>query len=433
MSGLNGPSSREGALPRGVKPRHVRSLNFGRSILELDAVEQCSVPSRVLVIDENVARIPCTKKGDYVRKWLETQDGKCDPSQSPVLGTTAPQKSPVLSTGRKRPRRKVRVNRNATARRSGNADRQGNAERSANCTMRPKSHRGGKSAKRECTNETPPGIEKLAADETSPVLGIASHRVFKKKKRKLQYELEDVSGCSKSHNYKIIGVNVKSVTEPAGNYNLRKVSMDQNKLEENLDSEAGALDFRIEERESPEKYQGCIEMSSSSTEERLSFADSSSNNTVKNDSKIETSTSNDSNGSKDEECDKLINTSNSSNNWSNFIEDTDTQEIIKTSQLSVDKNLIPSTQSFTSLQLIIDDLNETYCSEAGAMQDQSTYLSAKISEVPSLNRTTQKTGNKSTQTDAIISTITTPSKKSPNKNMYAHLLDSGKKRRKPKK
>lgn len=446
MSDRSRPScgrSLGGALLCGVKPRHVRSLNFGRSILELDVVEQCPVPNRVLVIDENVARIPCTKKGDYVRKWLEThENGKCDPSQlSPVLGTsatTASQKSPILSKGRKRPRRKICINRNAAAKKSGNADRQGNAEHSANCTMRSKSYCGEKSAKQECTSETqrtPPDIEKLAADETSPVLGVASHRVFKKKKRKLQYELEDSvsGGCSKSHDYKIVGVNIKSMMEPADNYNLRKVPTDQNKLEENLDSEAGALDFLIEVRESPEKYQECIETSSSSTQERLNFADSSSNNTVKNDSEIETDTSNDSNDSKDEECDNLTNTSSSNSNLNNFIEDTDTQETIKTSQLSVDKNSIPSRQPFTSLQLIIDDLNDTYCSEAEGMQDQSTYPSARISEVPSLNRTTQKTGNKSTQTDAIISTITTPSKKSPAKNMYAHLLDSGKKRRKPKK
>ncbi|XP_024889814.1 uncharacterized protein LOC112466135 [Temnothorax curvispinosus] len=440
MSDCDRPSCslipRGDVLPRVVKPRHVRrSLNFGQSILELGAVERRR-PARngVLVIDENVARIPCTEKGDYVRKWLETHENgeRNDPSQlSPVLGTTASatttasRRSPILSKGRKRPRGKIGVNRNATARRQpGNADRQEVAEHSANC----KKPRCGckKSAKYgECNSEgqhTPPGAEKTA-DESSPVLGTTSHRVFKKRKKKLQYEPENgVSPrCSKSHdNCKITGINVKSTTEPDGKRN--NLSAVQDKLGKNLD--AKALVFSTEVRESPEKYQGCIETFSSPIQERLSFADSSSSNkTDKGNTKIETGTSN---GSEDEECDELTSASSNSDKLSNFIEETDTQ---------ADKNLIPSGQPFTSLQLITDDSNETYCSEAEMMRDRSTHLSAMISEVTSVNKTTQKTASKSAtqQTDAIISTITTPSKKSPDKSMHARLLDSGKKRRKPKK
>lgn len=436
MSDCNRPSCsrlRRGALLRDVKPRHVRSLNFGQSILELDAVERRSVPSRVLVTDENVARIPCTQKSDYVRKWLEThENGGCDPSRSsPVLGTSATtvsQRSPILSKGRKRPRGKIRINRNATAKRLSDADRQESVERSANCTIR--SHCTEKNVKWECVNEaqqTPPSVERVA-DETSPVLGVTSHRVFKKKKRRLQYEPKDRVPPKCSHEI----TNVKSVMEPDGTRNnLRRMSANQDKSEENLDTKelTRTLVFSTEVRGSPEKYQGYIEAFSSPTQEKLSFADSSSNNADKNDSRIETGTSN---GSKDEECDKLTSTHSSSNNLSNFIEDTDTQETIKIPQLT-DKNLIPSGQQLGTSQLIIDDLNETYCSEVEIMQNQSTRLSARISEMPSLNKTTQKTGSKSTQTDLIVSTITTPSKKSPDRSMYARLLDSGKKRRKPKK
>jgi hypothetical protein len=117
-----------------------------------------------------------------------------------------------------------------------------------------------------------------------------------------------------------------------------------------------------------------------------------------------------------------------------LIEEVDTQEATQKSQFSMsDKSLTPSKQSIMSLQLAADDLDETYCSEVEIMQDQSIHLSAKISEVPSLDKITQKTGNRSTQTDVIISTITTPSKKSPDKSMYAYLLNSEKKCRKPKK
>lgn len=399
-------------------------------------VEQRSVPSRVLVIDENVARIPCTEKGDYVRKWLEThENGGSDSSQlSPVLetsATTASQRSPILSNGRKRRRKKICINRSATAKRLSNADRQENAGHSANYTMRSKPHRG---SRKKSKNEwelmsdiqcTPPGIEKVAADGGSPVLG--THRVFKKKRRKLQYENSVSLKCSKLPNPKIISVNIKSITEPDDNHsNLREISVDQDKLGENL-NKTRTFVFSTETQRSPEKYQRCIETCSSSTQEKLSFVDSSSskNDSDKNDSEIETSTSN---NSKHEECNQLTSTS-SSNNLSNFIEDADTQETTKTSHFS-NKYFIPSGQPFTPL--IINDLNETYCSEAEIMQNQSTHLSAMISEVPSLNKTTQKTGSKSTQTDAIISTITTPSKKSPDRNMYACLLDSGKKRRKPK-
>jgi len=277
------------------------------------------------------------------------------------------------------------------------------------------------------TQQTPPGIERVA-DETSPVLGATSQRVFKKKKRRLQYEPKDRISPKCSHRI----TNIKSALELDGTHNnLRKMSAkEEDKSEKNLDTkDTRTLVFSTEVRESPEKYQEYIEALSSSTQEKLSFADSSSNNADKNDSRIETGTSN---GSKEEECDKLTSTPSNSNNLSNFIEDTNTQETTKMSQLT-DKNLIPSGQLLDTSQIIIDDLNETYCSEAEMMQNQSTHLSARISEVPSLNKTTQKTGSKSTQTDLIISTITTPSKKSPDRSMYARLLDSGKKRRKPKK
>lgn len=411
--------SRGSALLCDVKPRHVRSLNFGQSILELDAVEQCRVPNRVLVFDEKVAHIPYTEKEDYVRKWLEAHENDKRDS-SPVLGpsaTTASQESPILGSGRKRSRRKVCINRNATAKRLNNVANQGSAGHSASCTTRSKSQR--KCKKR--IQHTPSSTEKVAVNEVSPILGT---RIFKRKRRKLQYKSE--ASVSPEHlklyDHKITKTDVQSIRQPAGNLNnLRKTPVDQDKLERNLDKGFVSL---AETRASPEKYQRCIE-TSSTLSEKLSFADSSSNKTDKNDSQIEAGTSND---STDEECNKLTNISGSSDNLSYFIEDDDTQETAKRSKFSaVDRHSIPSGQPFTPLQFS----NETYCSEAELMQDQSTRLSERISEMPSLNKTTQKTC-KSTQT-AIISTITTPSKKSPDKNTYARLLDSGKKRHKPKK
>ncbi|XP_012062863.1 PREDICTED: uncharacterized protein LOC105626162 [Atta cephalotes] len=368
--------SDRGALMCNIKPRHVRSLNFGQSILELKPIDQCCVSNNV-VIDDNVAHIPCTEKKDYVRKWLETlENSRCDSQASTVLetSTTAFQTSPILGNGRKRLNKKICINRNE--RRQDNVNHQGNSGHSANYIMQ--SNHGFKKKSKENksmskTQLTPSSMKKVAVREISPVLG----RALKKKiRKKLQYKAEN------------------SVSESSKLY-----------------------DHKISKRESPEKYQRYIETLSPSTEERLSFADSSSNKTDKNDSKIEISTNSD---SKDEECNKLTNTP-SSNDLSHFIEDVETQEIAKTSQFSIiDKHSIPSGQPF--------DLDETY---SKIEMNQNISLSTKISEIQSLNKTTQKTG-KSTQT-AIISTITTPSRKSPDRNMFTHLLDSGKKRRKPKK
>lgn len=425
--------SRGSALLCGVKPRHVRSLNFGQSILALDAVEQCCASNRILVIDENVAHIPCTKKGDYVRKWLETHENdRRDRSQSsPVLGvsaTTVSQGSPILGSGRKRLRGKICINRNVRMKRPSDAARQGSAGHSVNCRTRSKPQCGCK----EKIQHTPPNKKKVAVDETSPVLG--TRHVFKRKRRKLQYRPEASISleCSKLHNHKITSTDIQSITEPDGNRNnLRETPVDRDKLEGNLDTNTRAFVSLAEAKESPKKYQRCIETSSSSSQEKLSFADSSSNNTDKSDSKIEASTSN---GSKNEECNKLTNTSGSSESLKNLIEDADTQETAKRFEFSeTGKHLISSGQLFTSFRLTNDDLDETYYSEAEMMKNESTHLSARISEMPSLNKTTQKTGSKSTQTEAIVSTLTTPSRKSLDRGMYARLLDSGKKRRKPKK
>ncbi|XP_018356158.1 PREDICTED: uncharacterized protein LOC108756667 [Trachymyrmex septentrionalis] len=427
--------SRGGALIYNAKPRHVRSLNFGQSILELKPIDQCCVLNRDVIIDNNVAHIPCTEKKDYVRKWLETlENSRCDSQASTVSETsttTALQVSPILGSGRKRLSEKICVNRNASKRRLGKVDHQGSPGHSGNYTMQStKPNRGCIKKSKENksmskTQLTPSGMKKVAVDETSPVLG--THRTSKKKRRKkLQYKAENSVSpeSSKLYDYKISSSSMKSITEPDSYCNnLKEISVNQNKLENNLDIKTKTKTKTFiwtEERESPGKYQRYIETLSPSTQERLSFADSSSNKTDKNDSKIEIGTDSD---NKDEECNKLTNTPSSNNDLSHFIEDVETQETTKTSQFSiVDKHSIPSGQPF--------DLDETY-SKAEVILNQSIPLSTKISEIQSLNKTTQKTG-KSTQT-AIISTITTPSRKSPDRNMFTHLLDSGKKRRKPKK
>lgn len=443
-------SSRDASFD--AKPRHVRRLNFGKSILALDAPKQDSTSDRALVIDQNVVHIPCTEKRDYVRMWLETQGNDVASNDnlsqsSPVLGTSTDtsKKSPILVNSRKRPRKKIDINTHATVKKVDNVDSHDNAEHSTSCMLQSKLDYRNKEKnenQQECLSEThsTPSCADKITDETSPVL------IHYKKRRKLQHESDD--GISpkylKLHNNKVTNANINPIIKLDNNHSILR-EMDYDKLEENADGKIKTVPFSSEVKESSEKHK---QMFLSPIQE-LNFEDSSSNNTDKKIPNIEIDTSND---SKDDECNQLSNTqssssnndecnelsniqsSSSNNNLSDLIEDVDTQETVKTSQLSKpNKSLILSRQPFTFLQLTADHSDKTYCSGAETIQDENTPLSAKISQVPSFNKTTQKTDSKSNQTDAIISTITTPSKKSPDKSMYTQLLDSGKKRRKSKK
>lgn len=421
-----------------VKPKHVRRLKFGKSILELDVAKQRPTSDSIFVVDQNIAHIPSTEKRDYVRTWLDTHEtndviSSDDLSQSsPVLGTSSTKiskRSPILASSRKRPRKKIGINRHVTVKTVNNVDSREKAGHSANCTMQSRldyKHEERNESQQECLSETqctPPCVEKVV-DKTSPILNIH----YRKKQRKLQHGSDGISPKRLKLRNKVTSTNINPIIELDNNHSiLRKISMDYDKLEENLDGKVKTVSFLNEAKRKLEKYRQAF--LSLNIQDRSNFEDSSSGNTDKNIPNIEIDTSN----SQDNEDNELSNTQSSSNNdLSNFIEDTDTQETANTSQLSIpNKSLIPSRQSFTVLAA--DDLDKTYSLETEVIQYENTPLSAKISQVPSFNKTTQKTDSKSFQTDAIISTITTPSKKSPDKSIYAHLLDSGKKRRRPKK
>ncbi|XP_020285321.1 uncharacterized protein LOC109855459 isoform X2 [Pseudomyrmex gracilis] len=389
------------------KPSYVRRLNFGQSILDLDTVEQCH--NRVVVVDESVTRIPCTVKTEYVRKWIETHGGDTEDDAmrknsgdasrlSPVLGTLATSvvsaKSPILGGSGKRRKGKIRINRHATVKKTNNQDCWETGERFAmnfesDCENKEEEN---KTERKEI--QRTPSCEKNVAtdDELSPVLGTHQHR--KRKRRKLQRDDPSAIPQREANNNCCVVRDVSAIDEMKGSENAGVAS---------------------EVTTSPmicQKYQGTF----TSAEERLNLQDSSSSNTDRRNPNIEVSPSENSRD-EDEGCNKLSDSNtNSNNSLSNFIEDVNTQK---------------TTQVIQSSQLTANDLDETYCSKAEMMLE-NTRLSAQISQVTSMNRATQKTGSKLTQTDH-ISSITTPSKKSPDKSMYAYLLDSGKKRQKPKK
>ncbi|XP_076297794.1 uncharacterized protein LOC143217408 [Lasioglossum baleicum] len=98
------------------KPSHVRRLNFGQSILTLHVAKQFQgQKDGALTIDRNVSTIPCTSKGEFVRKWIETHQrlsSVTDTNEpailSPVLGPTSERgkvKSPILCNRRKQVRK----------------------------------------------------------------------------------------------------------------------------------------------------------------------------------------------------------------------------------------------------------------------------------------------------------------------------------------
>lgn len=383
------------------KPSYVRRLNFGQSILDLDTVEQCN--NRVVVADENVTRIPCTVKEEYVRKWIETHGAEDDAVRnsgdtscqlSPVLGTSATSfsaKSPILGSSGKRRRRKICINRHATVEKTVNRDCWENGEHFAmNCESDCENKDENKTEQKEMHHQrTPSRVENVGTDELSPVLGTHQHR--KRKRRKLQYNDLSTDPQREANNNCCITRDVSAIDKGSEN--------------------AGVTNGVTTSSVICQNYQETFD----SAEERLNLQNSSSSSTDRHNPNIEVSPSE---NSRDEECNKLSNsnTTNSNNSLSNFIEDVKTQE---------------TTQIIQSSQLTANDLDETYCSKAEIMLE-NTRLSAQISQVTSLNRATQKTGSKLTQTD-YISSITTPSKKSPDESVHACLLDSGKKRRKPKK
>lgn len=429
--GSSSSSSRGGASRN--KPSHVKCLNFGQSILELDVADQpgCFVTSnRALIIEQNVAHIPCTEKKDYVRKWIETHEND-GPDVSDNLPQVSPIRekseicgsSPILGNSRQRHSKSICINRHALVRSLGDTNDQ---EQNVQCSEnRMTLDRGGKEEnqnKQEYLNMTqctPPCTEVIA--DVSPVLGTHSYS-YKRTRRKLQYETKDyiLSKRLKLHDDKITNTHIELVGEK---------SVD--KLEEDSSSSVKETVFQIEVEESPEKFHMCTiaNISLSQTPQKLSSEDSSSHNNKIN-SKIEIDTSDESNEGEY----KFTSTNSNINNdsLSNIVEEIDTQDmlpVVRTTQ-HLSKSLFTSRSQSKASQLLANDPNETYCSDAEILQDESTHLSAKISLVPSLTR--ELTESKSTQTP-VISTISTPSKVSPDETMYARLLDSGKKPYKAKK
>lgn len=88
------------------KPKYIKRLNFGQSIINLNTVDRLKKSDgNKFIINENVARIPSTEKEDFVRKWIEIHNNNDDLTNkgsyqsSPILGapiSIQAQTSPIL-------------------------------------------------------------------------------------------------------------------------------------------------------------------------------------------------------------------------------------------------------------------------------------------------------------------------------------------------
>lgn len=423
------------------KPSHVKRLNFGQSVLDLDIVEPsgCTL-NRSLVINQDIARIPCTEKGDYVRKWIEThRDDMCDTSSgsfqlSPVLGRTPTEtpseRSPILGNSKKLTRKKTRIDRHnkAIAKSTDHVDFHESAEHSADIFIRSTTTYGGEEENENEQNHahssqhTPRCIKRTIID-VSPVIGTRHHLSSHQERQGQLYH------GLRNYNFQ---KRLKRDDDKDKTTHVNLSIKTDNKLEtvrENLSMEVDVNSSSSETTENPGKWHKYTDTFRLLTEARLNFENNSSDSIdSKSNSKIEIDSSDNSNN---KSLNKSPSTPNSNNGDSNIIEEVDTQEHASTIA-DIPQLSIPISSSSTSkapsksLQLI--DRNETFCSEPEIIQNPSTHLSAEISQVPSL-----KQGAVSSQTDCIISSITTPTKTSQNEITYAYLLDSGKKRRKPKK
>lgn len=94
------------------KPKYVKRLNFGQSIINLNTIDRLKQPDgNKFIIDKNVAGIPSTEKEDFVRKWIEIHNNNDDLSSkesiqsSPILGVPIlkeAQTSPILGVNKNR-------------------------------------------------------------------------------------------------------------------------------------------------------------------------------------------------------------------------------------------------------------------------------------------------------------------------------------------
>ncbi|XP_015430731.1 PREDICTED: uncharacterized protein LOC107187211 isoform X2 [Dufourea novaeangliae] len=507
----NGSGSQE---PR--KPSHVRRLNFGQSILTLNVVRQFhGQKDGALLLDGNVATIPCTEKGEFVRKWIEAHRDRVPESDesaststvSPVLGLASTKRvmgSPIVGNNRKRARMKDRFNddgienrqrgrTNESSSRIGKDarhlsdknwkytagyvdERKENVRRnlfrpepvtdtfdSTEVVVSPVLHekpyfdkRGRKSCtdegsvrkildrienKRTDREEDFSSLQSKLCDATnvSPILDRNSYcRGRKRRLRKRKNTQKTVTGVKEGDAY--LDANMNSMM-----YNLGNVSQlpskcnilctqKRRRLVRKLEDSLRKDDFELSANRDSKISEDSTESELPITVMQLNIEDSPRDTKDLVKMEIE-SVNEDYNSHKDS---LSVHTDTDEKDLSIRIEDVDTQDLVPVVAVQNHgvicslSQLPPSSTSVCSYTSNKDS-DKTFFSKVE--QERSSHPevgpSQKISQISS--QVNEPEDNKSTLTGIIISTETSPHRTYSNPPMQFSLLDSGKKRRKPKK
>ncbi|KOC68975.1 hypothetical protein WH47_09532 [Habropoda laboriosa] len=408
------------------KPSHVRKLNFGQSILTLNVVKQFhGQKDGALLIDGNVASIPCTEKGDFVRKWIETHNDvfhnfEETPRSSPVLGlpalTETTKTSPVFGDRRKRTREKAERTR---SNHSINLSGKRSFHSSIRCNKRTRmdGNCGKENIRRNLFSPNSVSFSSRTLDApSSPILNSTSSYSYKRKRRKLNGEDSDRKALDQIDN-KNIKTNATSPLICSKGRHREKGSpiLDRN-----------SQFYETRRKKIWEKNVAISDQVEST------FTDSNINPTAFS-------------GSKNKEYDgrnrkDVPGTNNDTEKeFSDEIEDADTQDAALVAKSrnhgSTRHLLLASIPSSIRSQTSNKDSDRTFFSDAERPRFTFPCVqsSQKISQAST--KLTNRTNNKSSQTGIIISTETSPRRIYVDSSMQlttTSLLDSGKKRKKSK-
>lgn len=481
-----------------MKPSHVRRLNFGHTILTLDVVEEFQgQKDGALTIDRNVAIIPRTEKGEFVRKWIETHsisalgsDGS-SPS-SPILGssfTECSKTSPIFGNTRKRTRERDSSNNISTnsIERACSDNRRDRCNKrifdsSVHSLTRAKGDANDKkeNIRRNLFNFQSSTRVTASNADTSPVLDKNVYS-YKRRRRKFKEEgshrkaLDRIENkCAKSNVSPLPlcamprNVNASPILDRNSYVYKRKrrKPMESSYADTNMNSVMSCNLGNVQHMESKCKIMGTqkrrtlirklessleydniepsvgkdsknlensIESDSSVSGSKLNIEDSPKD--VRDPAKMEIESSDEYN----DECKDVVHiNSDTDEELSDRIEDADTQDdAIPTREI---RNcglkhgifrLAPKSASVSS-QMSNNDSDRTFFSKAeehGCTVSNSG-PSQKISQISS--QANYLTDNKSSQIATLITTDSSPQRANPDPFAQLSLLDSGKKRKKPK-
>lgn len=477
------------------KPNHVRRLNFGQSILTLNVVEQFQgQKDGVLLIEKNVADIPYIEKGDFVHKWIETHvnyaiDSKETSSVLDHTSVTTDHQSSITDSTRTSPifgnqctnkfiREKVKLENNAinnienihsndsqntSIKESGsskrmridNNDKKKNIRRklfdsqsitvpyeSSDANVSPILVKNSYSYKRSRRKYEEENAQRKALDSienkyvtndvtTSPLIHTKIYKVkkspiliknsYKRKRTEQKKEIQEIE-----NNYVNSDINsmnsCNSIEVPLKKKWEILNSQKKHALLKKLEDGFNHLNYSEKDLESSESC-------SSMYKKILNIEDSPKE--IKDVVKIEIETS------EDEDNDSINNTVNISNDTDNDssihdnIEDTDTDYINK----NHNRNLAFPVSKCTSINSQISDKDSDVTFFLKGEQLSHKFINVRSSQKISQFSTqvTNITDNISSQTGIIINTKTPPQETLADASVQLTILDSGKKRRKPKK